>query len=225
LGGLDQLLHGADHLQGWGGGALPDPMLLTVRGFDPATPRFQYEVNPRFGSTRATQQLSRLPFRITLDLRFDLGVPIVKQQATKLLNPGRRGHRGPRLAADSMVTRLKRQVPDLYEAILRESDSLLISREQMEALKAAQVGYRARIDSLWKATTTTLAAMSDDYDADAAMYLIDDATERAWVVGRDELPVLEKILSPLQMRLAPWMVSSLKQSLGREKVGMRMFMF
>jgi hypothetical protein len=225
LGGLDQLLHGADHLQGWGGGALPDPTLLMVRGFDPATPRFRYEVNPRFGSTRSTQQLSRIPFRITLDLTFDLGVPVVKQQALKLLNPGRRGHAGPRLSADSMVTRLKRQVPDLYDAIMRESDSLLISREQVDSLKAAQVGYRARIDSLWKATTSTLAAMSDDYDANAAMYLIDDATERAWLIGRDELPVLEKILSPLQMRLAPWMVSSLKQSIGKDKVGVRMFMF
>jgi hypothetical protein len=225
LGGLDQLLHGADHLQGWGGAALPDPTLLTVRGFDPAAPRFRYEVNPRFGSTRSTQQLSRIPFRVTLDLNFDLGVPTVMQQATKLLNPGRRGHAGPRLAADSMMLRLKRQVPDIYDAIMRESDSLLITREQVDSLKAAQVSYRARIDSLWKATTNTLAAMSDDYDADSAMYLIDDATERAWLIGRDELPVLEKILSPLQMRLAPGMVSSLKQSVGKDKVGIRMFMF
>jgi hypothetical protein len=124
-----------------------------------------------------------------------------------------------------MLTPLKRQVPDLYDAIMRESDSLLITREQVEALKAAQVGYRTRIDSLWKATTTTLAAMEDNYDADAAMYLIDDATERAWLIGRDELPVLERILSPLQMRLAPWMVGVMKESIGRDKVGVRMFMF
>ena len=225
LGGLDQLLHGSEQLQGWGAGALPDPTLLVVRGFDPTSRRFRYEVNPRFGSTHATQQLARIPFRVTLDLNFDLGVPIVKQQAIKLLSPGRRGRAGPRMSPDSMATQLKRQVPDLYDAIIGESDSLLISRDQLEALRTAQAGYRARVDSLWKATTTILADMSDEYDADRAMYLIDDATERAWLIARDELPVLETILSPLQMRLAPWIVAALKQSLGKKKVGVRFFTF
>jgi hypothetical protein len=169
--------------------------------------------------------VGRIPFRITLDLTFDLGLPIAMQQANKLLNPGRRGHAGPRLAADSMTTRLRRQVPDVYDAIMRESDSLLITREQLDSLKAAQIPYRARIDALWKSTTSTLAAMSDDYDADAAMHLIDDATERAWFIGRDELPVLERILSPLQMRLAPGVVSLLKEAVGKDKIGIRMFMF
>jgi hypothetical protein len=224
LGGLDQLVHGSDHLQGWGGAALPDPTLLTIRGFDSTTRQFRYEVNPRFGSTRARQQLSRVPFRISLDLGFDLGVPIVKQQAIKLLRPGRGGRTGSRLPVDSMMNMLKRQVPDVYAVVLEESDSLLISREQSEALKAAQVIYRSRVESLWKETATTLAAMGDDYDADRAMYLIDDATERAWILDRDELPTLGQILSPLQMRLAPW-IPDLQQTVGRKAVGMRIFRF
>jgi hypothetical protein len=95
----------------------------------------------------------------------------------------------------------------------------------VDSLKAAQVPYRARIDSLWKATTTTLAAYGDDYDADAAMHLLDDATEQAWLIGRDQIPVLERILSPLQMRLAPWQVSTLAAAMGKDKVGIRMFRF
>jgi len=225
LGGLDQLLHGSDHLQGWGGPALPDPMLLTVRGFDPTARRFIYEVNPRFGSTRATQQLARVPFRVTLDFMFDLGVPIAKQQAMKLLNPGRRGHAGMRLPVDTIVKKLKQQVPDVYDAVMEESDSLLLSRDQVDSLKAAQVGYLVRIDSLWKTTARTLAAYGDDYDADVAMHLIDDATESAWLIGRDQIPTLERILSPLQMRLAPWVVGSLKAAIGQKSVGIRMFMY
>jgi hypothetical protein len=225
LGGLDQLLHGSNHLQGWGGAALPDPTLLTVRGFDPTAKRYIYEVNPRFGSTHAQQQLARVPFRVTLDFMFDLGVPLAKQQAIRLLNPGRRGHAGPRMSPDSMALRLRRQVPDVYDDVMEESDSLLLSRDQVDSLKAAQVGYHARLDSLWKATTTTLAAYGDDYDADVAMHVVDDATEQAWIIGRDQIPTLERILSPLQMRLAPWVVGSLKASIGRKKVGMRMFMF
>jgi hypothetical protein len=225
LGGLDQLLHGSDHLQGWGGTALPDPTLLTVRGFDPATKRFTYEVNPRFGSTRATQRLARVPFRVTLDFMFDLGVPIAKQQAIRLLSPGRHGHSGMRMSPDSMAARLRRQVPDPYNMVMQESDSLLLSRDQVDSLKAAQVGYRARIDSLWKVTTETLAAYGDDYDADAAMHLVDDATEQAWIIGRDQIPTLKRILSPLQMRLAPGIIHALEEAIGKKSVGMRMFMF
>ena len=225
LGGLDQLLHGSNHLQGWGGAALPDPTLLTVRGFDPAAKRYIYEVNPRFGSTRATQQLARVPFRATLDFMFDLGVPLAKQQAIKLLAPGRHGHAGTRLPIDTIMVKLKRQVPDVYDVVMEESDSLLLSRDQVDSLKAAQVGYHARIDSLWRTTATTLSAYGDDYDADVAMHLLDDATEQAWLIGRDQIPTLERILSPLQIRLSPWVVTSLKQSIGRKTVGIRMFMF
>lgn len=45
LGGLDQLLHGADKLRGWGTQPFPDPVLYHVRGFDPTSNRFLYEVN------------------------------------------------------------------------------------------------------------------------------------------------------------------------------------
>lgn len=225
LGGLDQLLHGSDHLQGWGGAALPDPTLLTVRGFDPTAKRFIYEVNPRFGSTRAPQRLARVPFRVTLDFMFDLGIPLAKQQAMKLLNPGRNGHAGTRLPVDSMVKKLKQQVPDVYDVVMQESDSLLLSRDQVDSLKAAQVGYLARMDSLWRSTATTLAAYGDDYDADAAMHIIDDATEQGWLIGRDQVPTLERLLSPLQIRLAPWIVGSLKAAVGKKSVGIRMFSF
>jgi hypothetical protein len=224
LGGLDQLLHGPDRLHGWGSGALPDPTLLTVRGFDPVARSFQYEVNPRFGGTRSAQQLARVPFRIAVDMNFDLGVPVVKQQAMKLLKPGRAGRPGTRLTADSMAVMLRRQVPDIYRAIMSESDSLLIAPEQIVALQAAQVPYRARVDSVWREASAALAAMEDDYDADAAMHLIDDATERAWILSRDELPVLARILTPLQLRLAP-LVPALQQTVGKKTVGMRMFAF
>jgi hypothetical protein len=224
IGGLDQLLHGANDLHGWGNTVLPDPTLFTVRGFDSVTKRFRYEVNPRFGSTRTTQQLARVPFRLTLDLSFDLGVPMVKQQAIKVLQPGRRGHAGPRMSADSMMRPLARNVPDIYADIMEESDSLLISRDQMDSLKAAQVLFKRKVDSLWMSVTTKLAAMGDDYDADAAMYMIDDATERGWLLDRDELPVLERILSPLQLRMAP-LVPTLQKAVGKKSVGIRMFFF
>ncbi|TMB09483.1 MAG: TonB-dependent receptor, partial [Deltaproteobacteria bacterium] len=45
LGGLDEWLHGSTNLRGWGYASAPDPVLLYVHGFDPATARFRYAVN------------------------------------------------------------------------------------------------------------------------------------------------------------------------------------
>jgi hypothetical protein len=224
LAGIDQLLHGSARMHGWGGGTIPDLTLLTVRGFDPANQRFEYQVNPRFGGTLAANRLPRAPFRATIDLNFDLGLPIMKQQTIRLLKPGRADHAGKRLSADSMATLLRRQVPDLFDAIILESDSLLLTREQVEALRAMQGQYRARIDSLWSATTRGLANLGDDYDINAAMMKIDGATEQAWVLNRDEVARIGEILSPLQMRLAPW-IPELQRAQGKKAVGIRVIMF
>ncbi|HEY3745612.1 MAG TPA: hypothetical protein VGL17_05185, partial [Gemmatimonadaceae bacterium] len=51
LGAADLLLHGNNNLRGWGQFSFPDPNLLAVRGFDPTTQRYSYDVNQRFGST------------------------------------------------------------------------------------------------------------------------------------------------------------------------------
>src|ERR1035437_2152122 len=66
LGGLDELLHGASHLQGWGGPAFPDPTLYRVTGFDPAAQWFSNAVNTRFGSSSLATSTMRIPFRIAL---------------------------------------------------------------------------------------------------------------------------------------------------------------
>src|SRR5437762_12143846 len=47
LGGLDEWLHGAAHLQGGGYAAAPDPTLLYVGGFDPAAARLRHRFHGR----------------------------------------------------------------------------------------------------------------------------------------------------------------------------------
>ncbi len=108
---------------------------------------------------------------------------------------------------------------------LDESDSLLVSRDQSDSLKKEQTRYRAHVDSTWRAALAPLVAMGDDYDANVAMNIIDDATEKAWLAARDEMPVLERILSPLQMRLAPFPIPYLVQAKGKPTVGIRMMTF
>jgi hypothetical protein len=73
LAGLDQALHGADGLHGWGQFARPDPTLLAVRGFDAAGKRYVYQVNERFGSTRQTAQAFRQTFQVGIQARYVYG--------------------------------------------------------------------------------------------------------------------------------------------------------
>lgn len=219
LSGLDQAVHGADRMQGWGNSASPDPVLLTVRGFDAASSRFVYVINPRFGSTSQSGQTNRAPFRVTLDMSFDFGVPPMKQAALKLVAPGRRGDARPRMSIDSIVSKMSRQVPELYADILEESDSLLISRDQAEALAKAGVIYRAKMLAHWRALATEFNSYGADFDDNRAMHVLDDAFSAGWLIARDELPTIESILSPVQVRLGPRQLGWLKQSTGPKYTG------
>ncbi|MDF1505530.1 carboxypeptidase regulatory-like domain-containing protein, partial [Roseisolibacter sp. H3M3-2] len=73
LAGIDQLVHGADDLRGWGQFARPDATLLAVRGFDAANRRYVYEVNERFGSTRQQASAFRQTFQVGIQARYVYG--------------------------------------------------------------------------------------------------------------------------------------------------------
>jgi hypothetical protein len=73
LTGVDQLVNGRDNMRGWGAGANADPVLLYVRGFDPSTRSFRYEVNEAFGQDRRGVNALRAPFALRLSARVALG--------------------------------------------------------------------------------------------------------------------------------------------------------
>jgi hypothetical protein len=224
LGGLDQLLHrGAP--RGWGAPAFADPVLYQVRGFDPAAGRFRYAVNPRFGDTRPAATALRAPFRLTLDVRLDLGRPLPEQQLDKWLRPGRGGRPGARLTADELKTRYARNVPDPYAGILQESDSLLLTRDQSDAIAEAQTRYKARIDSLFTPLADHLAALGDRFDVADVLRRQEATMDAAWELTRlDVQRTLPRVLSPTQRRLLPWPAEMLDKA--REPLkGMRVFFY
>ena len=224
LGGIDQLLHGERGLRGWGTSAIPDPVLYRVTGFDHASGRFRYEVNPRFGSTSPSRTTLRAPFRVTLDVSLNIGRPLEVQQLDRWLKPGRNGRPGTRLGVDTLVARYRRNVPDFYDRILRETDSLLVTPPQAEALRAAQLVYRQQMDSVWRELAVHLASLGDTYDAAAALKrqeaAVDSAWDLSWRNARAELP---KILNPLQLKLLPWPADMLYKA--KEPIrGVRVYM-
>ena len=218
LAGFDRLLHGPSRLRGWGTSISPDPILLVVRGFDPQSNRFQYDVNPRFGGTSLSQSTIRTPFRVTLDVSFDLGPSMAQQQLARVLNRGRAGRPGARLSADSIRGRFARNVPSLYAAIIDEADSLLLSRTQIDSLRAGHERWERKVDAIWTRLANALAALSDDYDVRTATQMTEDATDAAWESSREEVPTIRGILSPLQLSLAPGNVQYLANAKGKVKI-------
>ncbi|MGH7651589.1 MAG: carboxypeptidase regulatory-like domain-containing protein [Gemmatimonadaceae bacterium] len=204
LGGIDQLLHGAEHLRGWGTQAFPDPVLYTVRGFDPSTSRFLYQVNPRFGSTRPAQTTLRVPFRVTISASFTLATDIGHQQVDRMLRPGRKGHVGPRLSVDELKQRYSRTINDPYADVLEQSDSLLLTPEQTLAITRAQTRFHQRLDSLLTEFATYMADLPDEYDAEEAYRRQEATTDAGWVLmWEDVRATVPTILSPIQIRLLP----------------------
>jgi hypothetical protein len=202
LGGVDRLVHGRAGIRGWGAAASPDPVLLRVTGFDAAAQAFRYSVNPRFGSTRAH---AAAPVRVTVQLSLAMGAPVERQQLQLHLRPGR-GAAGARITAETLQRRYARNVPDVYDRILAMSDSLVLSGEQLQALRAAQAPYRARVDSVWAGLAAYLAALPEKYDVAEAVRRQEEATDRAWDLNRGQGPAIRAILSPFQIQMADWIV-------------------
>ena len=89
LGIADLLVNGSKNAKGWGQEIPPDQSLLFVRGFDPVTKRYKYEVNQRFGSTLPQQSVQRTPAYASLSFGFDIGAPRERQLLTQRLDQGR----------------------------------------------------------------------------------------------------------------------------------------
>ncbi len=188
LAGLDQALHGANGLRGWGTRATPDPVLLLPKGFNAATQQFRYDVNPRFGDTRAFRTLSRQPFRVTLDFSLDLSVPYDMQQLRRALEPVRVARNTwQRRSTDSIAALYLRNTSSVHRLILGESDSL----------------YSAKVRVLYKALGDFLAEQPDGEAGKAALDSVQASTELYWPIFWEQMDVMDAIVSPQQKSLLP----------------------
>jgi hypothetical protein len=149
LGGLDQWINGENNLKGWGGTARPDNTLLTVRGFDPQTDRFLYVVNERFGNTSGSAIAVRMPFQLSVNVRYSIGYDPRTLQIQSL----GRGNTVPpnaKTLVDSFLVRFNRQ--NAANAAIQRADSLALTPAQVARLHAVADSSAAvmkpHIDSL-----------------------------------------------------------------------------
>jgi hypothetical protein len=223
LAGLDQALHGGDHLHGWGTPAYPDPVLYTVRGFDPSTNRFQYVVNPRFGSTRPSETTIRSPFRVTLDVRIELGTSSREQQFKRFLEVSAVTQNHAPAPVDSLRSRLSEQVGSYYQYFIRLRDSLLLTRKQVEVYEAADSVYQTKADAVWQELALHILAQRDHPDLHDIGDRLDAAAAQVWAIQREEIPRLRAGLTPAQLELADFLLRGLVES--RERPPPRRFLF
>jgi hypothetical protein len=208
LGAADLLLHGSDKLHGWGQGAFPDQNLLYVRGFDPATNRYRYDVNQRFGNVSPAVSAARQPVTATAMFRFDIGPTREQQSLTQQLNIGRRvdGNKLP----EAMIKTIYQGggLVNPIAQVLRSSDTLKLTSKQADSLATLNRWYLIRLDSVWSPVAKQLAAMPDRYDEGAAYATYRRGREATVDLLKHLAPKVKGLLTEPQRRKLPALVTS-----------------
>ena len=214
LSAIDRMLHGSDQ-HGWGTPPVVDPRLYLVRGFDASSRRFVYEVNPRFGSQPGRAAALSAPARLTIDISFNVTPSYQKQQVEYYLRPTR-SQPDRRPPADTILLRMQSSgmSPSSWlRWVLANQDSLLLSAEQVRDLTRVTEDLAETRRRLWRTLAEDLAALPEEFDAEAAMQRITD-TNRAVFATTAETDAIVRILTPIQIRLLP---ESLQRDLSRPR--------
>jgi hypothetical protein len=212
--GLDQLLHG-NNLHGWGQPVIPDRTLLYVRGFDPVTQRFAYQVNEHFGVATGRTSAYRVPFQIGLQGRLALGQDPASQQVRQLFGGGN----GRRLTREDYKARLQRLVPNPFLATIALNDSLklALTAEQAARLHALSDTLAPKVDALTSDIADMLAGAGANPDPRVIFARMSGKTNEARKLGEAAIAELQSALTPEQWAKLP---ESLKTIPGGRGAGM-----
>jgi hypothetical protein len=223
LGIADLALHGSEGIHGWGMNIAPDHNLLFVRGFDPVSRQFRYDVNQRFGSTRPQQSSQRAVPYLSLTFSLDIGVPRERQLLTQRLDLGRE-HSGTKQGAESMKLLGTTTIPNPMNMIMQQQDSLHLTRVQADSLATlsykfalfadsdslATLSYKFALfaDSVWTPASRYFAGLPDNYDHGTAYREYVRARERTIDYLLTLVPGAKGVLTASQRRKLPPQISN-----------------
>jgi hypothetical protein len=202
----DMLLHGENNLRGWGQYAIPQSQLLYVRGFNPTTKEYTYEVNQRFGATDVGQTALRSPVTLTTRLQIDVGPTRERQALTQLLDRGRTlsGTKAPeqmlKLFGPIGVT-------NPMATILRQADTLELTSQQADSIAVLNRWFTIKLDSIWSPVAKYLAALPDKYDQAEAYDRYRVARETSVDALIKIAPTVRALLTKEQLRKLPTFIS------------------
>ncbi len=207
LTGLDQLLHGSNNLHGWGQPSFPDRTLLYVRGFDPTTDTYQYQVNEHFGATNGTRNAFRVPFQIAIQGRLTLGTDPARQQFNNVIGRGA----GGRLNPEALKARMTRLVPNAFLDIIAVNDSakLELTPDQTAKLQTAGDAFKVKSDSLIEKVATILGdTTTQNPDPMTVFTKIQPLITEARKLATQGINDAKAILTPAQWAKVPESVKS-----------------
>jgi hypothetical protein len=203
LGAADLMLHGENHLHGWGQNVFPDQSLLFVRGFDPVNKRYLYDVNQRFGATSTALSAFRTPVTLTAMMRIDIGPSRERQMLTQQLDRSRttQGTKAPENMLKIMYGTAG--IPNAMAGILRQADTLKLTGKQADSLATLNRWYLIRLDSIWSPVSKYLAELPDRYDQGEAYARYKQAREASVDILIKLVPHIRGLLTPEQRRRLP----------------------
>ncbi|MEO8563351.1 MAG: carboxypeptidase-like regulatory domain-containing protein [bacterium] len=206
LAGVDQLAHGSSGLRGWGSPATPDPVLFVPRGFDAAAQRFRYDVNPRFADTRPNRTLLRDPFRVVIDFSLDLSTDYNLQELRRAVEPVKTVGGWQRRSADSITAFYLDNTSSIHKAILKETDSLFLSKAQIVALRHADSAFSARVIEVYSQLGEFLAK-GNGAAGKTELDSMNTSSKTYWRVFWEQPEIADSILTPAQKEFFPMLPS------------------
>ncbi|MEO5814016.1 MAG: carboxypeptidase regulatory-like domain-containing protein [Gemmatimonadaceae bacterium] len=211
--GLDQLLHG-NNLHGWGQPVIPDRTLLYVRGFDPSSRTFRYQVNEHFGVANGQNSAYRVPFQIGLQGRLSVGQDPARQQIGRIFGGGGPGGN----SVEAFKARLSRLVPNPFLATIALDDSLklALTAEQKTKLKALSDEIAPIADKLAGEIAEILAQAGTAPDPRVVGVKVQGKQAEARARGEKAMADLKATLTPEQWAKLP---DSVKTMAGNRGLG------
>ncbi|WP_396203498.1 carboxypeptidase regulatory-like domain-containing protein [Gemmatimonas sp.] len=205
LNGFDRLLNGESGLKGWGSFVNPQSngALLFVRGFDPVTNGYKYEVNERFGSTRPSQTTQRsAPVTFTLQMGWDLAPSREQQQLLQQLDRGR-SRPGNKPTLQQLRQTANVGLINPMQQLLQQADTLKLTRKQADSLATLNRLYVLKSDSIWTPVARFLADLPDKFNHDAAYERYRRAREQTVDILIRIAPGVKDMLTAEQIRILP----------------------
>lgn len=199
LSGLDQLLHGAGNLRGWGQTNRPDATLLYVRGFDDVQQRFIYQVNERFGDNVSTRTAFRSPFMIGLQARLQVG----PDRQREMLQGGLAALNNRGRAAPDFRAIVERVSPDPTRLLIRLKDSLRLTDAQVVRIQLVGDTLRVKNSALVDSLTARAATAPDSGDMRSLFPVIQPLLQQARADYLAAIESIREILTPEQWALLP----------------------
>jgi hypothetical protein len=98
----------------------------------------------------------------------------------------------------------ERTVPNLYDAVLAETDSLLLSREQTAQLERDRDLYVGLVRGIWGEFSRQVANLGAQYDSREALRLQEAAARSVTEIARQAALKLDNTLTAAQLKLLPF---------------------